>query len=88
MTYARNQIHVLRDCEDASSAECTQLSELLDQVENDRLHAEAKRLRDLATGYKPGPRHKTVQRVAEHLDPYEWVDGQLVRKLDGKPVSL
>lgn len=88
MTYARSQIHTLSNCEDASGPECKQMSDLLDQVEDDRLHQEAAKLRVLAAEYKTGRVQRKLMHVADHLDPYETVGDQLVRKSDGKPVEL
>lgn len=68
---------------------------LLNQVEDDRAHAEAERLRKKADGmprYTP-PKGGTTGRavtlaLADEMDPYEERDGQLVRKSDGRPVVL
>lgn len=71
-----------------------ELRALLNQVEDDRAHAEAERLRLRAKAVKlgMGPTvegiYEVVRGLAELVDPYEERDGQLVRKSDGKPVIL
>lgn len=67
---------------------------LLNQVEDDRAHAEAVKLREKVEswGFPATPRAEDTARawrtVADEIDPYEEKDGVLVRKSDGKPVSL
>lgn len=73
-----------------------ELRSLLDQVGDDRLHAEAVKI------YKRGKETAkasvsdlmatatgtVMMAVAMQLDPYEERDGQLVRKSDGTPVTI
>jgi hypothetical protein len=68
-----------------------QVTELLDQVEDDRAHTEAEKLRNEAAIYdEEGERNVAagLYRAADMVDPYEMRDGQLVRKSDGKAVVL
>lgn len=95
MSSARSEIHDWGDCEGLDSAECHQVDELLDQIEDDRAHHEAEKLRETAAGmvfnlldpFSP-QKEGWVRHIADEIDPYEMRDGQLVRKSDGKPVTL
>lgn len=68
---------------------------LLNKIEDDRAHREAERLRKKAEGmpsYTP-PKSGTTGRavtlmLADEIDPYEMRDGELIRKSDGKPVTI
>jgi hypothetical protein len=99
MSYARDQIHAWGDCEDGGSDECVRLHDLLNQVEDDRAHAEAEKLREKAKRVESSSMMHVdpvvavhtagvLRTAAESVDPYEERDGQLVRKSDGKPVNL
>lgn len=68
---------------------------LLNQVEDDRVHAEADKLRNRAKGIldDAGSDRRTAELMAGvmtaaamGMDPYEEKDGQLVHKSDGSPV--
>lgn len=66
------------------------LSGLLNNVEDDRVHAEAEKIRaEVAesTAYRPRA-HAAMLEVANEMDPYHVVDGKLVRKSDGRPIIL
>lgn len=72
-----------------------ELRSLLSQVEDDRAHREAKRLRQRAEVttidlLNPCSLHdaKLIMGIADLIDPYEMRDGQLVRKSDGQPVTI
>lgn len=73
--------------------------DLIGQVEDDRAHAEAERIREeakaTADSWTSEANRSQAERssgamyyVADLVDPYEMRDGQLVRKSDGKPVTL
>lgn len=93
-SYARQAIHDVVGCEPVSD-ECDRIRELLDQVEDDRAHAEAEKLRvkaktvrlDLLDPFSPY-REQLIREQADEIDPYEKRDGQLVRKSDGRAVTL
>lgn len=72
---------------------------LLNRVEDDRVHAEAERIREeakaTADAWTSEVNRDRAERasgamcyVADLIDPYEERDGQLVRKSDGTPVVL
>lgn len=79
-----------------------ELHGLLNQVEDDRAHAEAVKLRGWGQKYKDVSEEvqnegkkalslfigQALMNAAHDMDPYEERDGQLVRKSDGKPVIL
>ncbi len=96
MSHARSAIHDWADCEGFDTAECRQGDELLDQVEDDRVHAEALKLLKRGEELKAGVGNQSIGMAmaatliveAVAMDPYEERDGQLVRKSDGKPVTL
>lgn len=70
--------------------QCDALDGVLAQVEDDRAHAEAEKLR-AAVSKDAAHRPKwqaAVLEAADMVDPYEMRDGQPVRKADGKPVTL
>lgn len=80
-------------------ARCKNLDYLLDRVEEDRLHAESQRIRkeadELHAPVAHVVRHDHSQLPSEHmrdiadrLDPYHVVDGEMVRKADGRPVVV
>lgn len=79
---------------EADSDDDLHLHGLLNQVEDDRAHAEAVKLREKVAswGLPATPRAQDTARawrtVADEIDPYEERDGQLVRKSDGQPVTL
>jgi hypothetical protein len=97
----RDRIHArhCRDplCDAAGDAEpgddCKNLDCLLDQVEDDRVHAEAdkQRLRAKEVLRNAGADRRTaelmagvINAVAVGMDPYELKDNVLTRKSDGK----
>lgn len=109
MTYARDLALAMvnRHAEAGSpikpySNEHLYLESLLNQVENDRAHAEAKRLRarsasfekDIAAMEFSARKAGIVQMMvimvqdAYLIDPYVEIEGQLYRKSDGKPVTI
>lgn len=67
---------------------------LIDQVEDDRAHREAERVRqradisELGVGPFAEGQRQLILGLADLVDPYEIRDGQLVRKSDGKPVII
>lgn len=72
-----------------------ELRSLLDQVADDRAHAEAERLRKKADEFAASSSDlvaramaATARGAAIMIDPYEERDGQLVRRSDGKPVII
>lgn len=84
---------------EAGGEEDDYLHGLLNQVEDDRAHAEAEKLRSRATSAELSTIGRMDPAVALHtagvlraaaktIDPYETRDGQLVRKSDGQPVTL
>jgi hypothetical protein len=85
---ARSLIHSAVGC-DPVTDECDRIRMLLDQVEDDRVHAEAERIRTAVAedaAYRPKG-HAAMLEVAESMDPYEMRDGNLVRKSDGKIIK-
>lgn len=80
----------------AISEECAVLDARLDQVEDDRVHREAEKLRKRGEELKAAARNQGVGMAMAaallvesiEMDPYEERDGQLVRKSDGRPVVL
>lgn len=64
-----------------------ELQGMLNQVEDDRMHVEAEKIRKLAAESKI-KESVGLWIAANMLDPYQVVDGQLVRKSDGRPVNL
>lgn len=94
MSYARNMIHSLGGCE-GGDEKCDRITELLDRVEDDRAHTEAEKLRGKADELSAQADNLAAESMvdayrlyANEMDPYRVVDGQLVRKSDGKPVTL
>jgi hypothetical protein len=96
-SFARDQIHDWGDCEGFESAECRRVDDLLDEVEDDRAHKEANRLREKAAEIHEGAvdKHGEVYglmrfaakshfEAADEIDPYEVRDGLIVRKRDDK----
>jgi hypothetical protein len=72
---------------------------LLDRIENDRAHAEAQKLLQRGEEMRANGRPDGTATIgyviggalvveALAMDPYETRDGQLVRKSDGKPVTI
>lgn len=95
-TFARGLIHTAVGCEPASD-ECDRIRDLLSQVEDDRAHKEAQRLRERAAEIHEGAvdkygevygtlrfAAKTLRDEAERIDPYMEREGLLVRKRDDK----
>lgn len=79
--------------------QCDALSAALDQVEDDHAHRQAELLRQRAkliadpefnsgSAWQRERESKLVLGLAALIDPYEERDGTLVRKSDGKPVTL
>lgn len=71
------------------------LSGLLNRVEDDRAHREAEKLRERANKFADsdsdlvaGGMAAATRAAADSIDPYEFRDGQLVRKSDGKSITL
>lgn len=86
------------DPEEAWNPEAPLLSAVLKMID-DRAHAEAEKLRrradELAALSEGVVRHDqgllpsdVMRMAADEIDPYHVVDGELVRKDDGKPVVL
>jgi len=80
---------------EAGSDEDLYLSGLLDRVEDDRAHAEAEKLRKAADEFAKNSSDLVARAMAAatrgaalKIDPYEERDGHLVRKSDGKPITL
>jgi hypothetical protein len=107
VSYARDQVyaiakdHAVGEEIEPGSIDDDRLHEALNQVEDDRAHAEAEKLRNEAKLHEhdavdtKGRERDAYLRTAGVLvyaaglvDPYEERDGQLVRKSDGKPVNL
>lgn len=91
MSDARSEIHDWGDCEGFESAECRRVDDLLNKVEDDRAHAEAEKLRTEAKLFEQDgymDEGGIYEAAAAMIDPYEMRDGQLVRKSDGKPVTI
>lgn len=87
MTRARDTLHDWSNCDHVD--DCRDVKRLLDQVEDDRVHAEAEKLRAEIKLLGMGPLSAVAfTQAADLVDPYEMRDGQLVRKSDGKPVNL
>lgn len=97
MSAPRSLIHTATGCEPGTD-ECDRITELLNQVEDDRAHAEAERIRTEAREYEAEAPSKdrhdgymktaaVLATAAESLDPYEMRDGNLVRKSDGKIIK-
>lgn len=71
------------------------IGELLDRIEDNRVHVEAQLLHikaktarlDLLDPLSLYQR-RLIKEQADKIDPYEMCDGHLVRKSDGKPVTL
>mgnify|MGYP001606216440 CR=1 FL=1 len=87
MSYAR---HCLLDLLGPPGDE----DDLIGQVEDDRAHAEAEKLREFAAEMvfnllDPfGPQKEGwVRHIADRIDPYEMRGTHLVRKSDGKPIG-
>lgn len=91
-TRLHNQVHRLSGHTCGGGVEvCSRMTELLDQIEEERAHAEAEKLRKYAEEYDDwGERPFTAGlfQAVEQVDPYEMRDGQLVHKSDGKPVII
>lgn len=79
-------------------AACGRLTGLLDELGDERAHAEAEKLRAEAKEYEKEAAGMlnasayyqaagVMARAAQLIDPYVMRDGQLVRKSDGKPVT-
>lgn len=107
MTTARDRIHIKycpsppAACDTGKGEQHENLDYLLDLVEDDRVHAEAEKLRNEAKLHEQDavglidPEREMYLRTAgamtysaNLIDPYEQRDGQLVRKSDGRPVQL
>lgn len=93
-SFANNQIKKGKEIE-AASGEDDYLHGLLNQVEDDRAHRGAEKLRKRADTFKDsasdlvaGAMAASMRLAADEIDPYEMRDGQLVRKSDGKRVFL
>lgn len=93
MTYARDRVHVkycpdLALCDiDGGSEKCKNLDYLLDQVENDRVHAEVHRILEISMETMLIHGSQVTQGLGlaiKTVDPYQLRDGQLTRKSDGK----
>jgi hypothetical protein len=95
-SFARDLIHDAVGCE-AVTEECDRIRVLLDEVEDDRAHKEANRLREKAAEIHEGAvdKHgevyglmrfaaKSLFEAADEIDPYEVRDGLIVRKRDDK----
>lgn len=87
MTNARERIqrYVAGIANDGDERD-SHLGEMLDQVEDDRAHREAERLRNHA-GESTFKLLRGIMDAASLIDPYIEVDGQLYLKSDGKPVT-
>lgn len=75
---------------DGGSDNDIRLHGLLNRVEDDRAHAEAVKIRDFVANdpvYRPKCKRGMLE-AADLIDPYEERDGKLIRKSDGKPVTL
>lgn len=100
MTYARSMVYAIvglhaSDPIEACSVDDDRLHEALNQVEDDRAHREAEKLRERANRFADSGSDLVADAMAgatraaaDSVDPYEWRDGQLVRKSDGKPVII
>lgn len=89
------QDHAAYRAIEGGSGEDTYLHGLLNQVEDDRVHREAGKLRKRAEGFADsasdlvaGAMAAAMRLAADEIDPYEERDGQLVRKSDGKSVII
>lgn len=89
-TRLHNEMHRLsRHMCGGGVEECGRMTELLDKIEDERAHREAEKLRETAKKLRSNAPDRTGLLVAAlRIDPYEMRDGQLVRKSDGKAVTL
>lgn len=79
-----------RTAVEGGSDEDLYLHGLLNRVEDDRAHAEAELIRGVVANdkvYRPKWQRGMLE-AADLIDPYKELDGQLVRKSDGKPVVI
>jgi hypothetical protein len=74
------------------SEECYLLDGDIDRIEDDRLHAEAEKLRRFSATLPNASRmdrrfRSGIRKSADLIDPYTEHQGRLVRKKDGRPVD-
>lgn len=89
---ARTLLHRAADCDPTDDpVECERITDLLNRVEDDRAHADAKRLRQRADEFTANRSELVAQAMAaatraaaDSIDPYEMRGNDLVRKSDGK----
>lgn len=92
MSNPRYEVHQIAKCIRYNL--CDEMDDLLNQVEDDRAHAEAERLRlrakasELGVGPFAEGQRELIIGLADLIDPYVLCDGELVRKSDGTPVTL
>lgn len=93
MERARLVLHDWIEC--SHDDDCRDMRRLLTLVGDARAHDEAEKLRKIAASMKldlldpfSPYAHQLVTDIANSIDPYEMRGDQLVRKSDGKPVTL